>query len=178
MKTYYIIYKITNKINGKFYIGSHKTKNLDDNYMGSGKYLKYAQAKHGMHNFIKEILFVYDTPDEMYAKEAEIVNVDFVAEQNTYNLKLGGYGGFDHLNNSDYINPTHQQDHMTKMHHIGVEARARSIKELKEKRRQLYELAPSNCAHCNKMLPYRRRREKFCNRSCSASYNNARRVKK
>ena len=26
----YTIYKITNKINSKIYIGSHKTKNLDD----------------------------------------------------------------------------------------------------------------------------------------------------
>lgn len=27
---FYIIYKITNKLDGKFYIGSHKTKKLDD----------------------------------------------------------------------------------------------------------------------------------------------------
>ena len=95
---YYTIYKITNKINGKFYVGTHKTKNLDDDYMGSGKYLNYAISKHGIENFEKEILFVFDNPDEMYDKEAEIVNKDFVTEKNTYNLKAGGYGGWDYIN--------------------------------------------------------------------------------
>lgn len=53
---------------------------------------------HGVENFTKEILFVFDNPAEMYAKEAEIVNADFLAEENTYNLKRGGFGGFDYIN--------------------------------------------------------------------------------
>jgi hypothetical protein len=97
---FYSIYKITNQIDGKIYIGSHKTKDLNDSYMGSGKYLKYAQEKHGIENFTKEILFVFDTPDLMYAKEAELVNEEFIATQNTYNIKIGGFGGFDYINSS------------------------------------------------------------------------------
>ena len=95
---FYTVYKVTNQINGKLYIGVHKTDTLDDGYMGSGKYLKRAIEKHGVENFTKEILFVFNNPDEMYAKEAELVTQEFLTEANTYNLKVGGCGGWDYIN--------------------------------------------------------------------------------
>ena len=90
----YTIYKITNKINKKFYIGMHKTYNLDDGYMGSGKLIKRAIQKYGLENFTKEILFVFDNEDDMKNKEKELV----VITEQSYNLCEGGKGGFGYIN--------------------------------------------------------------------------------
>lgn len=95
---HYTIYKTTNLINGKIYIGKHKTTNLDDMYIGSGKILKHAIKKHGIDNFIKEYLFIFDNEEDMNNKEAELVSEEFIKEDTNYNLKLGGEGGWDYLN--------------------------------------------------------------------------------
>lgn len=94
----YTIYQTTNNIDGKIYVGSHKTKNLNDGYMGSGKILNQAIDKYGIENFTKDIFHVFDTSKEMYDKEAEIVDESFVQRSDTYNIRLGGSGGWDHIN--------------------------------------------------------------------------------
>lgn len=91
---YYIIYKITNKINGKFYIGMHKTTNLNDGYMGSGKLIRAAIKKYGLENFIKEILHVFENEEDMKNKEKKLV----VLNEMSYNLCEGGKGGFGYIN--------------------------------------------------------------------------------
>jgi len=96
----YTIYKITNTINGKVYIGKHQTKDLNDGYMGSGKLLKRAQAKHGIENFNKEILHVFDSEEKMNAKEAELVTEEFCLREDTYNICVGGQGGFSYINSN------------------------------------------------------------------------------
>jgi hypothetical protein len=95
---FYTIYKITNTINGKIYIGKHQTKDLNDCYMGSGKHLRHSIAKYGLENFKKEILFQFDNETDMNAKEAELVTEDFCLREDTYNICRGGQGGFSHIN--------------------------------------------------------------------------------
>ncbi len=85
------IYKTTNNLNGKFYIGVSNGNNMY--YKGSGTALKKAIKKYGGENFVTEILETFDNEDDMFIREAEIVNKEFVANRNTYNLKLGGRGG-------------------------------------------------------------------------------------
>ena len=93
------IYETVCLINNKRYIGYHATKNPEDDYLGSGKYLKKAIKKYGRENFKKNVLYIFETRDEALGKEREIVNEDFVSNENTYNLKVGGEGGFDYINN-------------------------------------------------------------------------------
>lgn len=89
----YTIYRVTNMLNGKIYIGKHQTTNPDDSYYGSGVALKKSIAKHGKDNFKKEVLFVFTTEEEMNAKETELITEEFVARSDTYNMGVGGEGG-------------------------------------------------------------------------------------
>jgi len=98
---FYTVYKITNKINNKIYIGKHQTKDLNDEYMGSGKHLKLAIDKYGIENFEKEILFQFNNEQEMNAKEAELVTEEFVKEDANYNLCPGGQGGWGYINSNE-----------------------------------------------------------------------------
>jgi group I intron endonuclease len=108
----YTIYKITNKINGKVYIGKHQTKNPYDNYMGSGKAIKHAIKEYGRENFEKEVLFIFDTVDAMNSKEKELVNEVFISTNKTYNLGIGGEGG------PQFLGKTHSEETKKKLSNI------------------------------------------------------------
>jgi len=91
---FYTIYKITNKLNNKYYIGKHQTADLNDGYMGSGKLIRKAIEKYSVENFDKEILHVFDNEVDMNFKEKELV----ILSEQSYNLCDGGKGGFGFIN--------------------------------------------------------------------------------
>lgn len=93
MKTYYTVYETTNLINGKIYIGVHKTNKPKDSYLGSGNAISNAIKKYGKKNFTKKILYSFDTLQEAYNKELEIVTKEFCLCSDNYNLVPGGPNG-------------------------------------------------------------------------------------
>ena len=72
-------------------------------YMGSGDLISAAIEKYGRSNFSRETLYTYKTTAEAYAKEAELVTEEVVKNKQSYNIKLGGDGGWEHHSNTDKI---------------------------------------------------------------------------
>jgi hypothetical protein len=90
MARFNYFYRIENVINGNYYYGVHKTSNLEDGYLGSGRRILYAIKKYGKENFKKEILLFFDTYEKALDYEAEIVNEQLLLDPSCYNLALGG----------------------------------------------------------------------------------------
>lgn len=97
---FYTVYKTTNLVNGKIYVGVHMTANLNDAYLGSGTQLRNAVKKYGSDNFKREFIKICESPEEMHELEAKIVTEEFVKRKDTYNMKTGGIGSWSHINSN------------------------------------------------------------------------------
>lgn len=104
----YIVYQTTNLVNNKIYIGVHKTENPEvfDSYIGNGimttspsSYMnpttpfQYAVKKYGISAFRRTIIQIFDTAEEAFKLESQIVTYNFIKRKDTYNVALGGGGG-------------------------------------------------------------------------------------
>lgn len=90
---YYFIYKTTNLINGKFYIGKHSTTDLNDSYLGSGLLLQEAIEKYGRENFSREILEFCSDYSDLNRTEKQYITSNLISLEECYNIALGGQGG-------------------------------------------------------------------------------------
>lgn len=100
----YTVYKTHNLINGKEYIGFHSINNehdilvtesengsiFKDGYMGSGKLIKKALEKYKPHNMKQELLFITSDKSEAENIEKSLVNSEWIASDDNYNLSIGG----------------------------------------------------------------------------------------
>lgn len=107
----YIIYKLTNKINNKFYIGitsetlNHRWKgHCRKARFGSTSNIHQAMRKYDEENWNKEILFKFKTTDKKYAYsvEQEFIN-KYNAYEDGYNMDIGF--GWNIIDRSGKNNP-------------------------------------------------------------------------
>jgi hypothetical protein len=105
----YFIYKTTCIPTGKYYIGVHSERRRADGYIGCGvcsdgtaialksKGVKSAfidsVIKYGYKNFKREVLIEFDSSEDAYDYEANLVDSKLVNDPNCLNIKLGGIGG-------------------------------------------------------------------------------------
>lgn len=89
---YNILYKTTNLVNGKIYIGVHSTDNLDDGYLGSGLALRAAISEYGRNNFSRTTLKHFYHHLAAYAEEELVVTEEHVLSTENYNIQIGGKG--------------------------------------------------------------------------------------
>lgn len=89
---YGYIYETTNLVNGKKYIGKHKSDKFDNQYLGSGIALKKSVQKYGKQNFSVKILeIIKSNQKELDEKEKEwIVKYNAVKDKMYYNRSYGG----------------------------------------------------------------------------------------
>lgn len=85
------IYKITNLLNGKVYVGKHTCKNIANPYYGSGVAIKLAIKKYGKEKFKKDILCFCESESDLNSMEIEWIS-KLGAFGNGYNMTKGGEG--------------------------------------------------------------------------------------
>ncbi len=84
-----IIYKTTNTITGKIYIGQH-WNDVEDNYLGSGTLILLSIKKHGSSNFVREVLEYCDESTVESLERYWIKCFNSTDRNIGYNLSSGG----------------------------------------------------------------------------------------
>lgn len=109
------IYKTTNLIDGKMYIGKHISSQHEPSYLGSGHILLKAIKAYGKQNFSNEIIATANSVEELDSLEKT-----YIAQhkkrygENCYNLAVGGEGG----NVFQYASKEKYQEFVDKMTQI------------------------------------------------------------
>jgi hypothetical protein len=90
----YYVYKSVCTKNQKFYIGVHKSSDIEnDSYIGSGLLLRKCIKKHGKENFKRTILSEFDSKEDAFLLEKDLVSATMLNDPQCLNLSIGGDGG-------------------------------------------------------------------------------------
>lgn len=99
---YGYIYKTTNKINNKIYIGQHAKSSWDASYFGSGLLLRYAVKKYGINNFSCELLEWCEDANKLNEREIYwIKHYNSMDPLIGYNMTEGGHGIQGHIHSEE-----------------------------------------------------------------------------
>lgn len=91
---YGYIYKTTDLLNNKIYVGQHKALKFDEKYYGSGIIIKELLNKYGTQRFSCEVLEWCSSQDELNQKEIFWINeLNCLDETIGYNIATGGAFG-------------------------------------------------------------------------------------
>jgi len=91
---FYYTYRVTNLLDGRYYIGVHShSEPVDHSYYGSGIRIKRAIEKHGRENFTLEVLQYHSTEAAAYEHEKQLLTEEVLSDEKCYNLNVGGHGG-------------------------------------------------------------------------------------
>lgn len=104
---YGYVYKTTNLINGKVYIGAHTSSKFDPHYYGSSGDLLKDISELNKYNFKVEVLKECFSKDELMRCEKEIISEYLLSDVDSYNKNLTNFG----VSHRDYTrenNPFYQ----------------------------------------------------------------------
>lgn len=127
-RSIHYVYKSTNLINGRYYIGKHSAFVMNDGYMGSGKRLRCELNKYGKENFKFEIIEFFETSELALEKEKHIVNEILLKDSLCMNIQIGGTGGWEHAKIS--------ASERSRIGKLGGAGRRRRLREDPEYRKQ------------------------------------------
>lgn len=94
-RKYHFIYKTTCTITGRYYIGMHSTDDMNDGYLGSGRFLRNSIKKHGLENHRREVIEICESREAVRKREEELVDGNLLDDELCMNLMKGGTGGWD-----------------------------------------------------------------------------------
>ncbi len=98
----FVVYKITNLLNGEYYHGKTSLAKWRAGYMGSGVLIPQMLAKYGRDNFAREIISRHADEKEAYEAEKAITRHE---DPQSYNLAQGGRGVLSGSANPCYGKP-------------------------------------------------------------------------